>query len=71
MYLKLQEYKNAGVREYWIIDQEKKVVVVYDLEREEPPALYGFGDKVPVRIWEGKCEIDFAEIYPRIEFLYE
>ena len=71
MYLKLMKYKEAGVREYWMIDQVRKVVIVNDLENEAPPLIYGFQDSVPVGIWDGKCKVDFGEIYPRIEFLYE
>ena len=29
-YLKLMKYQNAGVREYWLVDPEKKKVIVYD-----------------------------------------
>ena len=32
MFRKLYKYKSAGVREYWIIDPEKKRVTVYDFE---------------------------------------
>ena len=33
--------------------------------------LYTFEDKVPVAIFGGQCEVDFAEIYDYIQFLYE
>ena len=49
----------------------KKKVVVYDLEHNELPAIYGFEDQVPVKIFAGKCQIDFSEIYSYIEFLFE
>ena len=71
MQLKLFKYANAGVREYWMVDPEKKTVVVYDLEHEALPKLYGSEDKVPVLVWEGKCEVDFAAIYELFGFLYE
>ena len=71
MSLKLYKYMNAGVREYWIIDPEKKTTVVYDLEHDALPVLYGPEDKVPVLVWEGKCEVDFAAIYSWLSFLYE
>ncbi|MDD3251121.1 MAG: Uma2 family endonuclease [Lachnospiraceae bacterium] len=69
--IKLGKYSNAGVREYWTIDPIKKKVVVYDFEHDDYPILYGFDAKVPVRIWDGSCEIDFAELYEHIRFLYE
>ncbi len=66
MYLKLQKYADAGVREYWMIDPEHQKVIVHDLEHAAPPAIYGFGDVVPVQIFEGDCRIDFGEIYDYI-----
>lgn len=69
--IKLQKYMNAGVREYWMIDPERKTVVVYDFENEEYPVIYGFDAEVPVRIWNGECQISFPELYEHIRFLYE
>ena len=71
MGLKLKKYISARVREYWMIDPDKKKVVVYDLEHNELPVIYGFEDQVPVQIFDGKCQIDFSEIYSYIEFLFE
>lgn len=69
--LKTQKYENAGVREYWTIDPKGRRVVVYDFEHGEWPVIYGFDKKVPVGIFGGKCEIDFAEVYDYISFLYQ
>ena len=33
--------------------------------------IYGFDSKIPVGIFDGKCELDFAELYEQIAFLYE
>ena len=71
MGLKLKKYISARVREYWMVDPDKKKVVVYDLEHNELPVIYGFEDRVPVQIFDGKCQIDFSEIYSYIEFLFE
>lgn len=71
MFLKLKKYSEAGVREYWMIDPLRKAVIVYDLEKEALPALYGFEDRVPVRIWNGECMIDFAAIYQFMGFLLD
>ena len=71
MILKLRKYKNAGVREYWMIDPDKKTVVVHEFEKENNPSIYGFDAKVPVGIFGGECRIDFAEIYERIKYMYE
>ena len=69
--IKLKKYKDAGVREYWMVDPDKKKVVVYDWNKSDIPVVYGFDAKVPVGIFDGECEIDFAEIYEEIAFLYE
>lgn len=69
--VKLNKYMNAGVKEYWMIDPERKVVIIYDFEHEIYPTIYGFDAKIPVNIWNGECVIDFAELYKYIEFLYE
>lgn len=71
MVTKLNKYMNAGVREYWMIDPDQKRVLVYDFEAENYPMIYGFEAKVPVAIWDGECEIDFAEVYDYVRFLYE
>lgn len=71
MSLKLYKYMNAGVREYWIIDPDKKAVIVYDLEHEAIPAVYGFDTEIPVLVWDGKCRISFPLMMKTIGFLYE
>ena len=71
MTVKLGTYVMAGVSEYWIVDPDKKKVVVYDFAHEEFPAVYGFDSKIPVGIFDGECVVDFAEIYQYISFLYE
>lgn len=62
MSVKLAKYMAAGVREYWIVEPDAKRVIVYDWEKEEILNVYGFGDKIPVGIFNGKCEVDFFNI---------
>ena len=62
MSVKLAKYMGAGVREYWIIDPDTKRVIVYDWEQEEILNIYGFGDKIPVGIFGGKCEVEFLNM---------
>lgn len=60
-YRKLEAYRTAGVREYWIVDPVKETVVVYDLAHEEAPIMYHFTDSVKAGIFE-ELIIDFSEL---------
>ena len=71
MTLKHYKYANAGVREYWIVDPQKRSTVVYDLENNEIPVIYGEEARVPVLIWNGDCEVDFGLVYRHVAFLLE
>lgn len=63
MTTKMAKYMNAGVREYWIVDLDKKKILVYNWEQEEFPRIYGFESKIPVWVFEDKCVVDFKTIY--------
>ena len=71
MQLKMYKYAGAGVREYWMVDPEKKVVVQYDLEHLDLPAIYSFQSVIPVLIWASACRIDLKEMDETIGFLWE
>ena len=58
--LKLLKYRNAGVREYWIVDPIWKSISVYNFE-ESQVEHYTFQDKVKAGIYED-LEIDFSEM---------
>ncbi|MCM1569972.1 MAG: Uma2 family endonuclease, partial [Roseburia sp.] len=63
---KLNLYSAAGVREYWIVDPEKETIVVYDLEHDEAPAFYHFGECISSRIIPG-LKLDLREMQEYIE----
>lgn len=60
MSLKLHKYEAAGVREYWMVDIDRRKVIVYFFGKEGCPAIYGMRDKIPVGIYDGGLQIDFA-----------
>ena len=51
-YNKLFKYRTAGVREYWVVDPDRKIVTVYEFEHDNMEE-YSFGEDVPVGIYEG------------------
>ena len=55
---KLFIYRTAGVREYWIVDPMKQLIMVYNFEHDTFEQ-YSFSDKVKAGIYED-LEIDFA-----------
>ena len=65
--IKLNKYMKAGCKEYWVVDPDNEQVMVYDFSKELWPVTYSIKDKVPVAISDGKCEIDFSEVFRVIE----
>lgn len=59
-YIKLLKYCTAGVREYWVVDPDKKRVFVYSFAAEDM-AEYTFSDFVKAGIYED-FGIDFRTI---------
>lgn len=51
-FIKLFKYRTAGIREYWIVDSVKELVMVYRFEKEAMEQ-YSFGEDVPAGIYEG------------------
>ena len=66
---KLEKYREAGVKEYWMIDPDKKKVIVYEFEKESYPMVYGMDGQIPVGIYEGKLFIDMILIRDMISDL--
>ena len=70
MYLKAAKYCDAGVREYWLVDYDRKRIIQHDYEGDDV-VLYTFEDEVPVRIYDGKLKISFKEIGEYLEDLLQ
>ena len=51
--LKVLQYRTAGVKEYWIVDPMKQMVMVYWFENEEENCLYGMQDEIEFHMFPG------------------
>ncbi len=58
---KLFKYSAAGVREYWIVDPQKQLTMVYNFEHETYEE-HSFTDQVKAGIYED-LEIDFSGLH--------
>ena len=63
---KLYYYKNCGVREYWIVDPQRKIVTVNYFEGDNVTVQYSFNSVVKVNIYED-LYIDFPEIVKMLD----
>ncbi len=58
--IKLFKYRTAGVREYWVVDPEKKRIMVYNFEMEDT-VEYTFTDEVKAGIYPD-FSVDFSQL---------
>lgn len=59
---KLNLYADAGVREYWIVDSDRKSILVYYLEQSNFNVIgHTFQDKIKVNIYDD-FYVDFSEL---------
>ena len=60
MNIKLKKFRECGVREYWMVDLEGQVVIIYDFSRENVINIVSMNEPIPVGIYDGKLKIDFS-----------
>jgi Uma2 family endonuclease len=61
--VKFNKYREAGVREYWIVDGDKRTIMAYLLKDGDYTAFsYGDTGLIPVKVLPG-CEIDLAAVF--------
>ena len=61
--LKSRQYLRAGIREYWIVDPDVRMVTVHVLQNGEYVAHpYSSAEAIPVSVLEG-CVIDLLEVF--------
>lgn len=59
-FTKLFKYRTAGVREYWIVDPSKNLILVYNFEKSTFQQ-YTFTDTIQVGIYQDLA-IDFSDL---------
>nr|WP_297863860.1 Uma2 family endonuclease [uncultured Acetatifactor sp.] len=59
---KLQKYSDSGVREDWILDPEKKLLLTYDFIHDDLPCIYPLTGTVELALFDGRLKIDLDEI---------
>ena len=75
--IKTAEYKNAGVREYWMADPKTEKItklLFTDPDEENPDGdiiseIFSFDDRVPISIFNDELKICFREIADNYSFL--
>ncbi|WP_026651003.1 Uma2 family endonuclease [Butyrivibrio proteoclasticus] len=68
MTVKLTKYMEAGVREYWIVDPEKRILIIYNfMEEDWLPQVMPLKGEAPVAIYDGKLKISLDEIFESID----
>lgn len=59
---KVTKYIDAGVREYWILNPEQKILQIYFFEEASYPMIRGLEHPVSVGIFHGELKIDFSKM---------
>ena len=68
MTIKLSKYLEAGVREYWIVDPKKRILITYNFMDEDfVPVILPLKGEAPVAIFDGKLKISLDEIAESID----
>lgn len=68
--IKLAKYKQAGVREYWLIDPQQKAVQTVVFDEINRLDFYSFTDDIPVAIYDGKCKVNFTKTAELLDGIY-
>ncbi|MCD7806740.1 MAG: Uma2 family endonuclease [Lachnospiraceae bacterium] len=67
MLIKKTKYRQAGVREYWMVDLRRRKVLIYIFEamnEKDGPAIHGLEEQIPVMIYNGDLAVDMSVMLP-------
>lgn len=59
--IKMLKYRTAGVREYWIVDPLKQIIMVYWFEDESQNSLYGFQEEIGFHLFP-ELKVKLADV---------
>ncbi len=63
MTIKLAKYRMAGVREYWIIDPKKRVLIKYNfMDEDYTPEIMPLEGETGIAIYDDKCKVNLDKI---------
>ena len=66
--VKLFKYRTEGMREYWIVDPHKRMLIIYNfMEEDWMPVMMPLKGEAPVAIYDGKLKISLDEIAASID----
>jgi Uma2 family endonuclease len=67
LFHKLNLYRKAGVREYWVVNIEDKSVEVFIFENGkdglDTTTMYEYPAVIPVHIVEGKFSVNLGDVF--------
>lgn len=69
--IKLVKYKRAGVREYWVLNPERKTVQTYVFGEINKVDFHDFNEDIPVAIYDGKCTINLSKTAEFLDSVYK
>lgn len=64
---KLQKYTEAGVKEYWIIDPMRRMLVTYHWKDNYLPHMYPLKGRVGLALYDDELQIDLDKIAELIQ----
>ncbi len=68
MFIKSEKYCNAGVKEYWMVDPKKKILIVYNyMDEDITPIMVPLEGEYPLFMYDGKLKINLTEIAESID----
>lgn len=67
LHIKTKLYERAGVREYWMIDERKEHVLIWQKGRDEFPRIQNISGTAKISIFEKEMEVDLEAVRSAIE----